>query len=505
MARLELDADMIHDLRRACGCDRRQAGVLGTVVMAPLISSPQVVELSGEPGRYVTDTLNDFVDHGIIRYHELGCTADMERRYWLTPEGRTGLPPRLTAWHRDEGIANLLQRLQLVECGYRAVAAQTGLGPLQEFSWSVDTPWDGVAQYEAGWILLLWAGVLAREADIRRKFHRLGEALENQRDRHYDPSGAFPHRLVFLVSDAWQREMVDTVTRELRIEDCVQTISIRDGLVVGAATPGPGYGRIFANQPYGGLGGWPLDARLDASRWSSPGGALASALMNCAVEWPGTTTELAKAYIVGTQSDRSIRRGLADLEKLDLLEKHQFDGRTNAYAIGQTGYSMMAVRDSVRGGRVPGRYLYNAGAYTPRVRRHETGLRRFAQECYDQGLLIAAGHRLMWDPAAPTIVPDAIVWLDPGHGLPVGWCYLEYELSGRGPRRIERKLLRYPGYDTPGWRPLLAVAPTDRAEEVWQAQSLELGRVVLTTTVARFEEHGFPGGWSFYGTTMPLA
>ena len=501
--RLELDEDVVDGLLRALLCDRREAVVLGAALMFPLSSTALLAVLTGEPEQRVEEILRDYRDRGVFRQYLLGSTANMAWLHWLTREGRAGLPAYRTAWHRDEAIAALLPRLHLAEWGYRAVAAETNLGPVKEFSWSAGTPWEGVAQYRRGWTVLLGLGILVREADIRRKFRSLGDALHERRDPRCDPIGAFPHRMVFLVSDEWQREMVTRVARDLRMEDCVQTMGIGDGRVEGATAPGPGYGRVIPQAPHGNLGGWLLEDRLAASRWSSPGGALASALMDCAVQWPGVSTSLAQAYVPRRQGEETVRRELADLAERHLLERHKRDGRTNGYAISALGYHQLTTRDRVRGGRVPGRYRYNAGANPPRLSRHQGGLMRMATECYGLGIPMVPGHRAMFDHEAPNIAPDAMVRLAPPD-LPHGWYYLEYELSAQSPARIARKVGLFPEYNASGTLPVLVVAATDRAEATFQAQSRETARLILTTTVSRLNDKGFANCWSLYGTSVPL-
>ena len=540
--RLELDEDIVDALRRGLRCGHNEAVILAAVVMCPLISTDDLVAVTGEPKWRVEEVLRDYTDYGTIRHVELGCTIDMVRRHFLSPEGRAGTPFWLSAWHQDRGLATLLERLPLVEWGYRAVAAQTDLGPMREFSWSAETPWEGVSQHELGWALLFWVGPLARERDVRRKFGSLGEALAEHRDRRAHEFGAFPHRMVFLVDGAWAQEMVDRVTSDLCLGDVVQTLCIRDAQVRAAAAaaaaaarrlapeyaemrgaaaaarrpapeyaevrgaaggPAPGYGLVIPRPSGRLMGGWTLEARLADSRWSNSGGALASALMDCATEWPGATTSLAQAYVPRGLGEAAIRRGLADLADRGLLELHKIDGRTNGYAITTVGYHLLTTRDRVRGGQVPGRHRYNAGANPPRLARHQSGLISLAQECYELGIPIVPGHQAMFDHEAPNMAPDAMVRLAPP-GLPPGWYPLEYELTAQNPARITRKVELFPEFQPSVTLPVLVVAATDGAETKFQEQSSELARLILTTTVSRLRKKGFVNCWSLYGTPVPL-
>ena len=471
--------------------------VAAALAAMPLSAAPQLAGVTGMPVQRVYSALNVLVDRALVRYQELGCSTPQIRRYHFTPEGRHAARAANPLWHEEGLLALLLDRLILPEWVYQVAAWQESLGPIQEFSWYHEVPWEAAVRYRNGWVMIFWSGLLDRMNQVRGAFRNLADGLER-----YTPSGemAFPDLLIFVVSDTWQGELVRRAAADLGMEDRLQLWSVREGSVTGAHGRTTGYGRLLPWRGHRLLGDWPLAARLRDSLWAQGSGALSTALLDCSLEWPEATTAFATQYARGLGDRKTVRQQQVLLAKSGYLLRSQWDGRTAAFTIDNKGYQIVGNRDRVFTGIIPRRHLSIEGARPDTVRPHELGLRMgLMAHCYELGLPAAEGQR-SWEHLgrAGGISPDALLRLNEGPFGP-GWNYMEYELRARGQTRVEAKLRSYGSFLRQDTWPVLLVARDDRAEALFQSEGHVNGIKLLTTTVRRLHGLGVRECWSLYG------
>ena len=498
---VQFDEEVINSLRQRLRCNRSEAEVAYVLAFAPLISVPDLACLLERQERAVRHDLEELENRGLVRHHDLGCTARKTKRSFFTGYGLASARAAKPFWNEDWAIAELLKRPQLPEQFYRAAADQKPLGPLVEFSWFRNAPWKASARYTEGWVLFFWSGLLETEHSIRQLFRSLPEAA----GRYASGRLAFPSLLIFIVHDPWQRELVLRPVRGLGMTDQVQVRSVRDGSVEGAREGSPRDGRLLTRPEGGEVGAWTLDARLRASMWAGDSGQLKSGLIDCALEWPGATASLAKSHQPAVGDIARVQQELNKLAEKKFLKKIKLDGRTNGFVIETKGHDFAATRDEVFSGIIPNRARCIEGGRPPTVRRHELGLRSLIAEFYDAELAAAAGDR-SWEHLGGRggIEPDAIVRLNDGPFGP-GWHYVEYELRARGRRRAAAKLRSYASFMRQDNCPLMCVLRDERVEAAFQEVGLEAGIALLTTTVKRLREVGALACWSMYGKPVQIS
>ena len=161
-------------------------------------------------------------DRGYVAKVELGATRPQVARWRILPEGRDILAPPDSIWHLDWSLARVLEMVPQMEWFYRAVAEQSPeLGKLVRFRWFRGAAWDAAALYEHGWVAFFWSGILQSGGRLREMFNRLVTELENY---NMQAGRSYPSVLCFVVSDAWQRELVTRVART-----CAWTTGSRSG------------------------------------------------------------------------------------------------------------------------------------------------------------------------------------------------------------------------------------------------------------------------------------
>ena len=162
--------------------------------------------------------------------------------------------------------------------------------------------------------------------------------------------------------------------------------------------------------------------------------------------------------------------------------------------------------ESTEGGRRVKTYQHRvfnqSWLHIPARRDHEAGVEVFIGASREAGKQAAAGWRNYEEMGAQGAVSsDAVVFLEDSiFGL--GWVYLEYELSARGPKRVAKKLKNYLATSRSDNRPLLVVCWNDNAEKNFQQAGWEANLPMLTTTLDRLKKHGPFGSfdcWSLYG------
>ena len=431
----------------------------------------------------------------------LGCTRPRCARWWLTAAGMDALGLSALSAGYEWRLCQLLPRLPMAEWFYQAAAAQTGLGPLEEFQWSSRAAWDAAARYRDGWAAFFWSGAMQVESRLSGQLAGLADDLS----RHSMLSGgAFPSLMVFVASDRWQAEVVFRVVRRLALEDVVQVWCASDGSVRGRRWPGQGLGWVSQVPAFGGNGGWLWADRVASSLWADGSGVGFNRILGLAAEWPGMRSSLARRGFQEKGESKWALRLLRELTGRELVERS--GERPYRYSLDRRGYYLLASRDRVANSQLPPGVRGHTGPVGRRLRAHEDGLMDLAGGFLEAGLPAAAGWRSWENLRRGSIMPDAMVYL-PESPYGPGWHYVEYERYARGRYRAEKKLR---GYASPRRReewPVLVACWDAAAEGVFQGVAQEWGVSMLTTTMERLERYGPVGNescWSMFGRPVYL-
>lgn len=470
--------------------------------MMPWSSARDLAGACGADRGLLHRRLWDLNDAGYVIEDRLGCARPRVSRWRAAPAGLEYLRFSDGLWCADWALSRLLELLPQVEWFYPAAGSfREKLGDMVRFRWFRGVSWDAAALYQRGWVAFFWSGLLQTETRLRETFRRLGTDLQacGMMGR-----AAFPCVLCFVVSDAWQRELLFRAARGYGLEDRVQVWCVDDGAVSGCGDLLPGLGWVGQVLEGGGLGNWTLASRLAASEWSGMGGVTFSRLLDKVMEWPGVTGKfLAQAFGASWGSGR-LRRFIMKMRDEGYLNcypeagllRYRLEGKAMNVLGRQDRVSVQRFRDSARHTRPASERGHLA---------HEDGVMRLMEGFYGAGFRGAAGWR-SWEHLGRSggIAPDAMVYLEHGpYGR--GWHYVEYELRARGRTAAANKLRGYLSSRRSDHWPLLLVVRSEGVEEMFQ----ELGKAgrlrMLTSTVERVKREGPVGGcWSLYGVRASL-
>lgn len=440
-------------------------------------------------------------DRGYVAKVELGATRPQVARWFILPEGRDVLEPPDHIWHLDWSLSRVLEMLPQLETFYRAVAEQSPkLGKLVRFRWFRGAAWGAAALYEHGWVAFFWSGILQSEGRLRRMFNQLVTELENYNVR---AGRCYPSVLCFVVSDAWQRELVTRVARDLSMDDRLQVWCVADGQVSGCREALEGHGWVGQVLDVKGLGRYSLGQRLANSPWSRPGGKILGRVLESVLEWPGLGSRFC-SLATGDDAKR-IRTELGALADREYLRRYVSSG-IYRYVMGRRGLDLLSRRDGVNAFR---QRRTTRGVAVPDERnlgRHEYGLMSMVEGFLAGGLTVAAGWRASDHLGVGGIAPDAMVWLSSSPYGP-GWHDVKYEPRGRVSSAVVQRILGCGSAGRPDRWPVLAVVRDERVEAVFHEVGREAKLRLLTSTVARLDEFPVlqhPRCWSMYGRFVSL-
>ena len=475
---------------------------LKAVGMLPLSSEKDLEGLIGVDQTLIGRRLGKLEEPGAVSYYKLGATKPMAKRFYATPEGRNYLQVPDALWSEDWALARLLELLPQVEWFYPAASSFLGaLGPLLRFRWFRGLSWDAAALFEKGWVAFFWSGIMEGEIHIRERFNRLGLDLDEYNVR---AGRCFPSVLCFVVSDAWQGELVMQVARSLSLDDRLQIWRVDDGSVSGIKEPGEGRGWVVQITGGGSVGGWPVADRVKRSFWSQQGGNTIYKLLDATYEWPGLSIGFGEHRLQQADGTGWASRHNSRIYKAGLVRRYKANGAF-AYVLDNKGFDLLGRRDRRNLQRPRKNSRRSKGPEERGMERHERGLMNFITPFYDAGISATNGSRYWEHLGDAGIAPDGLVWLERGP-LGPGWYYVEYELRAR---TLEQAIAKLWGYRSPSrrdTRPLLLIARDERMEAVFQVVGWRMGIRMLTTTVGRLSRFSplEQGCWSFYGAPFAL-
>ena len=478
---------------------------------APLVSGTVLSEMRRKASTYAFPYLKELREAGLVASDELGANSDKAASNYISGQGRQYLRYEDRCWHEDGGRALLLHRFPVAEALPKAASwlNTEKLGGLTRFHYYRDAAWDAAADYQNGFALLFWIGLLQRESDIKRRFLRLGPDLLE----HAAPGPRpWPAVLYFVVHDRWQEEIVKRAARPFGFEDQIQFLSVRDYSITAATNPRDSRGGIVPEIITAFTGNWSWEDRVRSSLWSSPQAQRNYRLLTLATEFPRMWLDFARAAFDEKPESRYTQEALRVLRTGNkaYLDARPEDGDLR-YSVSKLGYHREAMVDGVNTSSIPGGVRGPVG--TGGSPAHDDGAMMLMAEFLREGLLVAAGWRSRERWRGGGIEPDGMVFLT-SYLSPFGpsWHYIEYELSARYAARALKKFLRYLHTRRQDDFPLLLVAWNANAERHFQ----EIGRhnngrdgfaKLITTTVERLARHGALGNdrcWSWYGAPVQL-
>ena len=496
----------------------------------------------------------DLNNSGELVTYGLGATLRNSKRAHLSEIPALTVGSGYVGWNGEAGLASLLERLPLVEHSYRVAARYSKLG-LHSFQWILGDGIQAAARIShTEWIAICWSGPQETESDLLIRMRKLDADLRRLGVSALDSSipyhGAYPSLFVFVVSDAWQGELVRRASHRAGIENRVDVYCTAESRWVGERQPlGPGAGWLHALPPVRDMGGWPFEQRAQDSPFALPNGRSAYQVRDLLYQFGGAgATNLAKLgggvnhKQVAAALDVLFDYGLAQDVDLKLPRGQRPTNRggqgskssTRAARLGNTtlpqdiryGLTTRAL-DSIRlrdgytithSQGISRAISWDERPYH-RQRRHEDRVLEVMAAFGAAKLPIAAGWRA--DDKFPIggikpdgkiriggINPDGMICLKQSpYGS--GWHYLEVEWRAQHEGTLEKKFQSYlseyrsrhfPGPGEPP--PLLFFCPTKGVANL--VHRIAVGFPVLTITEKCWRKHGPFGGWSQFGERVSL-
>ncbi|MCY4557260.1 MAG: hypothetical protein OXF79_12965 [Chloroflexi bacterium] len=224
------------------------------------------------------------------------------------------------------------------------------------------------------------------------------------------------------------------------------------------------------------------------------------------VEFSGFTVAMGQVALGESRNDRRVQHTAALLRDFGQIVSWM-DGKRNRYRVSSEASDALATMDRTEPVNVWTRLEIDRWNDLKKVAKHEHGVLDLVAEFMASGCPIAPGWPIgenFGDEGG--IKPDAAVYL-PSGPFGAGWYYIEYELSARSFKRIQRKLRGYHSKRRSDHWPLLVVCATERAEKHFQQAAFETGVDIATTTVARLRKLGAVGNtecWMLGGQPASL-
>ena len=485
----------------------RVARVLGNLPLASASDISGVLRLSVSR---VHASLWELREAGLADFSVVGWSRQSVARWWLAGSGLQFALGSFSlgssvSWHHEGGRCRLLDVLPSLEWFYRCLGDLVGeMGSLLEFTWISGSSFDAAALFDVGWVAFSWSGILQNEDFVQG---RMDQFANHFYEMAYDMERPWPSLFCFVVTDAWQREVVLRAAAQHSLLDRLVVWSVRDNSRSGLIEPrgSRGWVRQYARRRESGAWGW--DRRV--MDWVGQVSPSESGILDMAWEWPGLEMRLVRAHFMESSVNRHSYRLMSRMRDSGLIHSVE-EGSKLRYGVTRRGTNMLRRRDrlswrhDVSRRDDPEKWDTNG-----RIKAHEAGVRGMAGDFLYNGLPVASGWR-SWEHlgGAGGLAPDAMVWVEHSPYGP-GWHYVEYERSARGLARIRRKLSGYHSSRRQDRWPVLVVSWNGVAESYfWDAARERGGLPMLTTTIERIKASGGSvcnsSVWSMYGSPVYL-
>ena len=341
---------------------------------------------------------------------------------------------------------------------------------------------------------------------------------------------AWPGLVCFVVSDQWQRVLVERIVRRFgSLRDRVSIWCIADGTRTGVSRPLDSRGWVRQRAYTRDMGGWPWERRVRQSPWAKSNGSdpdggepfewdregsfLTSRLIDFLAQRPDSTTNVLREALGEDDPHRSVHRRLKKMVNAGLIKRRRIRGeRVYRYSLSSKGMDLLVKRDRVESpkSKVKGKSPKSGNDEGRKKRRgsrraHEDGLTWFLARLMRSGVPVASGQRSWEHLGDGGLAPDGMAYLAGGPHGPT-WFYVEYERTAQGESRVEKKLKGYSNLRRQDRFPVLVICLTDSAEINFQTIGRGSGLHMVTTTVGRLDDYGFrdPRCWSMYGEPVLL-
>ena len=457
----------------------------------PMASARDLAAVMGCQPAVLYHPLRKFREDGLSESVTLGWTRERTARWFFDDKAMdqdgslAEMEIQPNGWHDEYHRCRLLAQFPLVEWFYQVVGSVKEMGRFEAFQWLEGMGFEAAAKFEKGWIAIFWSGYLQTEGTIGDHLGRLSEDLRKLCPGVQSP---WPSMLCYVVSDRWQAELVNRVTKIHNMDDMVSVWCVADGTRTGTMEPRPSRGWVRQPVYYHELGGWPWRKRVEDSPWSKERGVMASRVLDVVAQWPGITTSQCRQMLGESPTGRGSDMGLKILRDHGFVDYIQ-DGRAVHYRVSSRGTDCLVRRDRVKTSSYKRRALANSWFQKSRLRAHEEGVMSIMSQFAAAGVPVVPGWRSWEHLRDAAIAPDALVYLTetPLHS---GWHYVEYERSARTPSRVEKKLAGYRSVRRHNDWPLMLVCWNYEVERHYQDVAAAAYLYMLTTNIKRLAEHG---------------
>ena len=490
---------------------------------------------------------------GELTTYGLGATLRNSKRAHLSEIAALKVGSGYVGWNGEAALAGLLERLPLVEHSYRVAAGYAGKPGLHSFQWILGDAIQAAARIShTEWIAICWSGPQETEHDLLMRMRKLDADLRRLGVSALDPSipwhAAYPSLFAFVVSDAWQGELVRRASHRAGIEHRVDVYCAAEQLWVGGRQPlGPGAGWLHALPPVRDMGGWPFEKRAQDSPFALSNGRSVYQVSDLLHQFGGVgITNLAK--LGGGMNQKQVDAALdvlfdhrrardVDLKLSRLVRSKNRDVKDSKsstrtvrlgngaqdirYGLTSRALESIRLRDGYNITHSQGisRVISWDEQMYDRQRGHEDKALEVLAGFGAAKLPVAAGWRA--DDKFPVggiepgdefriggINPDGIIFLTESPYGP-GCHYLEVERRAQHEGTLKNKFKSYlsdnrssysPGPGDPP--PLLFFCPSERIEAL--VHQIAAGFPVLTITEKRWRQNTPFDGWSQFGTRVRL-
>ena len=462
-----------------------------------------VLEMSAEQA---TSGLNRLLESRWVRQDRLGSFiphGKRSRRWSITPEAleQDGLVGQ--TMHEEGNRCRLLELLPMVAQFYGILEQIDGLGRFVDFLWPHGLAMDAAARFERGWVAFYWSGPQETAREISKRVDSILEDVEGATE---GPVPAWPCLLAWVVSDEWQRELVQRAVPAWMLDGSVSIWCVNDGSRSGVMLPDPELGSGWITQPVRVLdtGGWSWDPRVAASIWSRANGHANFRMLRLAQNFPGINPEMGRLDLGEEAHGKAAERSLRGLDRIGFLDSER-NGRDVRYYLDTPGIEALIRLDKATHNDYRNRALSDSWVTRPDRRTHEEGVMGLITDFMAAGLPVAPGWRCEVHMRNWSIEPDGAVLLNRSPYGPV-WHLIEYERSARGQVRVGKKMRGHGAQGEEG-RPVLVVCYDNRAEANFHAVGETMELQMLTTTIDRLKVHEPLNNWdcwSMYGESVRI-
>ena len=477
------------------GLSNRELLMLNQLGDVPLCSAQDVASIYGWSPTTCYESLRALKGAGLVTVVKLNASGTVEERFWIPDEQWGRIMGDRPPPHTDRMIQWLWLNPQFVAAVYRLVGMAVQDVPerrLLFLRWLRSHPFDAVARFNDGWMLISWSGIWQ---DRQHLDDRLSKCVEEVNRNWGGSLGAHrPGRIVFVAPHPWQAERVwGTVAGSIWEVSCV-VYDLDGDTLTGDLDLRFSRGLVPSD-----IRDDPSPPRANVARWidllrNDTSGHMMRLLL-ALEQHPGSTPSRLQDF-TGINGQR-MRSGLDQLLRRELI----YQTPNGGYACAPWSLATAARRDRVWVG-LPGRRFGpdKLGNHSTQHRKRQTDVQRLLGKFKLGGCSVAPG----WQAVDGQFRPDGVVWIKQGPYGP-GWHYVVYATSAKQESSMSR-LLKHAWSETRTDRyPILVICRPEMEEVCWR---LGTGKPMLTASVSRIRSGPVAGTdgtcWLRYGKPVPV-